>query len=124
MREMPVEGSVAASKGEHRPGDRRYFLCVILDIISAAQQPQPTLRTIPSRVQVKQQRDDLGLGIGVNAPVFAVALAAHGQDRRTALEIDFKFLFDRKAQRRPGQRRYEPRKGRPRLEKINRKTSV
>ena len=75
--ETPASSRRAGQSRAHNRRDRR-----------AAQQPQPALGRLPRRVHVEQQRDDLGFGIGVDAPVLAVAHAAHRQHRRPAAEVD------------------------------------
>ena len=49
------------------------FAHKIVEIVGTAQQPQPAFGKFPDRVHVEQQGDDLGLGVGVDAPVLAVA---------------------------------------------------
>ena len=53
MRAMAVKRSLAAPKGQHRPGERRHFYRIILEVARAAQQPQPALGVIPHRVHVE-----------------------------------------------------------------------
>ena len=59
VRMMTVEGSIAAPKRQHRPGERRDLSRLILEIAGTAQQPQPALGMVPHRVHVEQQSDDL-----------------------------------------------------------------
>jgi hypothetical protein len=88
------------------------------------QQPQSTFRTIPSQVQVEQQGDDLGVGIGMNTTVLAVALSSHGQHARAAGEIDFELLLDHVPQCRAPQGCDESRKGRPAIKNVNREAAA
>jgi len=53
MRTMAVKRSFAAPKSQHRPGERRHFYRIVLEVARAAQQPQPTLGMIPHRVHVE-----------------------------------------------------------------------
>ena len=62
--------------------------------------------------------------IGVDAPVLAVAPAAHRHHRRAVAEVETEFFLDRAAQRRPSQGGNETGKDRPACQAFDRVTAV
>jgi hypothetical protein len=124
MGAMTVKRSLAAPKGQHRPGERRHLRRIIIKIARTAQQPQPALGMIPHWVHVEQQGDDLARRIGMDAAVIAVASAAHCQQGRPIGQIDAELLLDRAAQLGTPQRGDEVRETAPIFQTLNRIAAV
>ena len=124
MRSVSMERAGAATKRQHGPGPRHNLSDIIFDVIGPTQQAQTALGLIPDKVQIKQQCDDLGFGVGVNASVLAVATAAHRDHRRAVPKVEPEFFPDRVTQCRSGQIGNQRGKGRPACQALDRVTSV
>src|SRR6185312_5452822 len=66
-------------------------------VVGRLEQPQAPARILPGGVHVDQDRDDLALGVGVDASVLRAALAANRDGGRTPGEVEAEFLLERLA---------------------------
>src|SRR5580765_4119695 len=64
------------------------------EVVVVVQEPQPPLGRAPSTIQVEQDGDELGFRIGVDLAVLRSRAAAHGEHRRTVLQVHAETLPD------------------------------
>src|SRR5262249_8314040 len=91
---VPVPAVGRHLEGQAAPGVGRDLRRVAREVVVVVQQPQPPLRRAPAPVQVEEHRDQLGLRVGVDAPVLGAGAAADGEHRWPALEIHAEALAD------------------------------
>ena len=60
---------------------------VVIKILAAPQNPQPSAFLLPDRVKIKEHRQNLRLRVGVYAAVSRARLASNGDHRGSAVEV-------------------------------------
>src|SRR6185437_15526395 len=76
---VPVPGIVGPLEGEQRSLDRGHLHDHVVEVIGRFEEAQAAAGILPGRVHIDENRNDLALRIGMNAPVLLAALAP---DRR------------------------------------------
>ena len=91
---VAMPGIVGPFERQKRPFRRRDLHDRIIEVVGRLQEPQAAAGMFPGGVHVDEDRDDLALGVGMDASVPRAALAANRDRRRPPGEIEVELVFE------------------------------